>query len=145
MKPFLVAAALALATTAAPAGPSLVVDGPVGGDVPQTFLIQGVALSSDAVHAWAHPSTGAVFLGAASPTQPDERRQLETGGFRLLVKNAPVGTYPIVVYARDPVAGTWLTQVSGTFTVRPCVWSAVDWPFTSPGGVPVFWLIEHCR
>jgi hypothetical protein len=95
----------------------------------QTFVLAGAVLDFDLVHVWAFPPSGPVFLGASSADKVDRTLQRPSGGFELLVRNAPTGTYPIVVYAHDPIFNTFPVQWVQTFTVHPCVKTvtAVRW------------------
>jgi hypothetical protein len=104
------------------------------GTVGRDFPMQGAALNSDVVHVWGFPASGAVFLGAAYTVQADAQRRLDVGGFSLMVRNAPVGTYPVVVYARDPSTGTFPTSIALPMTIRACVNYIISWPFFGPSG-----------
>jgi hypothetical protein len=154
MKRFLSAlvCAASLALSSASAVPYLVVDEPctIGEAVPcgaftagRDFSIRGSALNSDVVHVWGFPSTGAVFLGAAYTGQADVVRKLDTGAFSLMVRNAPVGIYPIVIYAHDPSTGTFPTQIVIQATVRACQMFFPEWPMMSPGGM-VYVTLPFC-
>ena len=111
--------------------------------VGRSFGITGVALHSDTVHVWAWPASGPVFLGAAFPTQPDSIRLLPSGRFSLTVQNAPVGSYPVVIYAHDPVVGNFPTQLMIHLQVRECTIYTVSWPFVGPTG-PVTVPLPFC-
>lgn len=122
----------------------LTVDFPSSTTVKQTFSLIGGTLGSDAVHVWAFPTSGPVFLGASFTSAPDPVRQLSSGGWQIFVQGAPVGTYPIVVYAHDPDTGTFPTAIVTTYTVQSCTSVARDWPFMGPNGVVTFWFVLAC-
>lgn len=112
--------------------------------VPEVFTLSGVAPGADVVHVWAWPASGPVFLGYSSTNQPDPLRQFPLTGFSLLVQHAPIGTYPIVVYAHDPIANAFTVQQTVWVTVRPCTWTANDFQFVGVNGVPVFQMSLYC-
>lgn len=146
MKITVSAAVLAVVLLVMPvsAVPYLAIDNPrTGSIVGQNFAIQGAAVGSDVVHVWAFPGgSGApgVFLGSAWTAQADAQRQLVTGGFSLMVYGAPVGTYPVVAYAHDPVTGGFPSQEVVTLQVRACLAFNVGWPFTGPAGPVTVWM-----
>ncbi len=110
---------LSVSATVGNADPLLQVNG-LPSTVPADFCITGTALNSDVVHVWGFPSSGAVFLGAGYTSQADTQMKQPAGSFSILVTQAPIGTYPVVVYAHDPSTGTFPTQVGQTITVRAC-------------------------
>lgn len=114
------------------------------GNVPQNFIVSGAAFGADAVHVWAWPASGPVFLGTAVPTLPDRVLNAPSGGFSLAVTNAPVGSYWIVLYAHDATTGDFLTQQSFPVTVRACQWQLECWPFLV-AGAPSFAVFSVCR
>jgi len=69
---------------------------------------------------WGFPDSGPVFLGAMMADKIDRALQRPTGGFELLVTNAPTGTYPIVVYAHSPTTNDFPLQWGQMFTVHTC-------------------------
>lgn len=139
-----VAVALALLVSPAAAIPYLAIDQPrTNSVVGRDFPIQGAAMGSDVVHVWAFPggpNTPGVFLGDAYTAQSDTQRQLASGGFSLMVRGAPIGIYPVVVYAHDPVTGTFPTQTGVMLDVRVCAQFNVGWPFYGPIGPVTVWL-----
>ncbi len=102
------------------------IDSPTASPIARSFAVQGVALGADVVHVWAFPASGGVFLGAAAANLPDPDRVLSSGRFELTAANAPLGTYPVVVYAHDPVTNTFPASKAVTVTVRRS-------PFVSSG------------
>lgn len=95
----------------------------------RTFVLTGAVFDYDFVHVWAFLESGPVFLGGATADKLDRTLQRSTGGWELLVKDAPLGTYPVVVYAHDPVTDTFPLQWVQTFTVSACAKTtiAVRW------------------
>ena len=111
------------------------------------FPISGTALNSDGVHVWTFMpgfENPPVFLGYAWTNQPDGQRQTDTGHFRLLVRNAPIGNQTVVVYAHDPTTNTFPTQVAFPITVHACQPYVIAWPFTGPGGSLVQVSLPYC-
>jgi len=118
----------------------------------QTFVLTGATFGYDLVHVWGFPSTGPVFLGVAGADKIDRVLQKPTGGFELLIRNAPLGSYPIVVYAHDPITGAFPVQWSQVFNVHPCAktMTATRWiprlagsdPMFSPFGYQFFAICE---
>ena len=108
--------------------PGIRVD-PIQAHQGQTFVLTGAVLMFDFVHVWGFPESGPVFLGAATTDKLDRALQRQTGGFELLIKDAPLGTYPIVVYAHDEGTNTFPVQWVQTFTVHLCTptVTAVRW------------------
>lgn len=136
-----VVVAVVLLASRASAVPYVAIDNPrTGSVVGRDFAIQGAALNADFVHVWAFPASGAVFLGGVLTNQADMQRQLATGGYSLLAHNAPVGTYPVVVYAHDPATGLFPAQEGVTLEVRACLAFNVGWPFMGPAGLTTVWL-----
>jgi len=131
-------------------GPSLVTASaglrldPVPATVPQRFILSGNAVGVDTIHVWAWPATGPVFLGATQPTLPDRITNSSTGAFSLAVTSAPIGTYPVVAYARDPETGGFDTQIVVWLSVRACEWVIECYPFAGPAG-PMFVFMHVCR
>ncbi len=91
---------------------------PLWEDQGRTFVLSGAAINFDFVHVWGFPETGPVFLGGVLTDKIDRALQRPAGGFELLVTNAPVGTYPIVVYAHSPTTNTFPLQWGQSFTVH---------------------------
>lgn len=150
MKSWLCALAAVLVLWSGPLSARLAllrVDLPDTSLVPQSFVIEGMAIGADVVHVWAWPvGSDPVFLGWSTTDHIDTLRKLPTGDFRVLVTGAPLGTYPIVVYGHDVATNTFPVQLVAVYTVRPCVWQVEDWPFASPSGLPTFVLLGPvCR
>lgn len=105
--------------------------------VGRTFSLWGTALNADFVHVWGFPVTGPVFLGGVLTNVAHLQKQIDTGGFSLVVRDAPLGTYPVVIYAHDPLTGVFPTELGLLLTVQPCVNPAgvVNWPFKGPSGM----------
>lgn len=98
----------------------IALDAPATTTVTQGFTLRGVTTGgADVVHVWAFPAgRSPVFLGWALTNQPDAARRLTTGAFQLRIDDAPIGTYPIVVYAHDPATGGF-AETGRVFTVAP--------------------------
>lgn len=128
--------ALVLSTSTVPL---IIIDQPYNNTpVGRTFTMHGTAINADAVHVWAFPATGPVFVGAAYPSQVDTSRQLATGRWSVLAQDLPVGTYPVVAYAHDPVAGNFPSQHGITLEVRTCVPYTMTWLLYGPTGLTDF-------
>jgi hypothetical protein len=82
-----------------------------GATVASSFCVQGSAAGADYVHVWGGPSSGAVFLGAATTDS--------AGHYEIVATGAPLGTYPVIVFAHDPVSDTFATAQQVTVTVVP--------------------------
>jgi hypothetical protein len=131
--------------SAQPFQPGLRVDA-IEKDRGQTFVLSGAVIDFDFVHVWGFPDSGPVFLGGVLADKLDRALQRPTGGFELLVKDAPVGTYPIVVYAHDPRTNTFPLQWGQTFTVHPCatMTTVVRWVMRTPSlGVSAYGYQMH--
>jgi hypothetical protein len=148
MRRILLTLTLALATMAMPRAEAYLSVNDLPATVPQTVTLSGAALGSDTVHIWAFPHWPAVdglWVGAGVPlTTPDLVRQLDTGGWLVLARDLPVGTYPIRISAHDPVTNTFTVEAWRTISVRACVQAAVCWTFYGPSG-PVFFFIQQCQ
>jgi hypothetical protein len=119
---------------------------PIPIDQPQTFTLKGIALGTEVVHIWAWPETGPVFLGAVEPKQPVGEFQLATGGYELVVRNAPLGEYYIVLYARSLTTGKFSAETYQHVKVRPCVFQAEHLPpLVGKQGRLNFFLTLMCR
>jgi hypothetical protein len=113
----------------------------------QAFTLTGATMDGlDAVHVWAFPENAdPVFLGWAHTNQPYLPTLAQTGGWRVLVQRAPVGTYPIGVYAHDPATNTFPVSWGGIFTISACTgdapsllpWLGAHGLFVAPAGVCV--------
>ncbi len=115
--------------------PLLAIDEPSGGGaVGQSFGIRGTALNSDYVHVWGFPASGPVWLGSAYPSAPDPVRKIGGGVFTLMVTGAPVGNYPVVVYAHEPATNTFPTYVALPVAVHACTMVTASWPFMGAYG-----------
>ena len=138
---------LAVGAVGAETVPYLAVDFPHdGGSVGRTFGIQGTALNSDGVHVWGYPLSGPVFLGSAWTSSADIIRQIDQpGGFSLVVRNAPAGYYPVVVYAHNVATNDFPTSLTLTLSVVPCSAAIpfVNWAFMGPSG-PVTIQLPYC-
>lgn len=134
-----VAVLVSLLVLAVPAAavPYIIIDRPLNNTVVATaFTLYGAAPNADVVHVWAFPSgQPAVFLGAVAPNGVDHLRQQPSGTFSVYVAHAPLGTYPVVAYAHDPVSGTFPSQAARTLQVVACVPYLVHYLFFGPSGV----------
>lgn len=149
----LLAALVAVLCLAVPVStvPYLALDYPVNTPtstalVGRTFSLWGTALNADFVHVWGFPPSGAIFMGGAMANAAHLAKQLDTGAFSLIVHDAPLGTYPVVVYAHDPTTGTFPTELVLTLTVQACTTPpgfAINWPFKGPLG-PVTVPLAYC-
>ena len=110
--------------------PLVCVDEPAeGGKVGQTFGIRGSALNSPFVHVWGFPTSGPVWLGEAYANQPDPMRKIGGGVFAVHVMSAPVGTYPIVVYAYESATATFPASQVVNIQVKACQTFTAAWPY----------------
>lgn len=135
---FAAVVALLLLSSSPSAVPYIIIDQPYANSpVGRTFTLHGTALNADVVHVWAFPAgpnTPGYWLGAAVPNEIDLGRQLSTGRFSIFVENAPIGTYPVVAYAHDPVTGTFPSQHGRMVEVRTCVTYTMQWFLFGPNG-----------
>jgi Bacterial Ig domain len=145
-------------------GAMVTVESPVAGAAGQPLEVRGWAVDGaattgtgmDAVHVWAHPSSGnPVFLGAATYglSRPDigalHGAQFTASGFSLRAPSVlPAGAWSIVVYGHSSVTGTFnvTTTVNVTLTGPTPPFGAVDTPangVTVAGEVPVTgWALD---
>lgn len=95
--------------------------------VARAFTVAGeTGTAVDALHVWAFPQSGAVFLGSGSPTcPPPGANSVCSFTFVTAAFPAPVGTYSVVAYGHDPTTNTFPWQAAVTLTVEqgPLLWS----------------------
>jgi len=110
----------------------------------QAFTLEGGSMDGiDAVHVWGFPNGQPVFLGWSWTDQPYVPTLTTSGGWKVLINRAPVGTYTIAVAAHNAATNTFPITWTGTFTIQACTgdtypllpWLGAGGVFYAPGAI----------